>query len=189
MRIALPYENSLRPYVPPVPVIPLSPEASKALIDSGVFTQETNHVGLATARQVPANLGEPMGQAASGKFAAGLSFQPRSLPESDDSLLTVLSYVAKQALPFLENGETHGVADGAALLAATPDLLHSLTNPNQSKAEKFLLYGSNIVNVLSIANSFVPVPHTDTTLKVVAGIFKVGEQVFITGAKEPAAGR
>ena len=90
---------------------------------------------------------------------------------------------------FLENGETHGVAEGVALLAASPELIHSITSPDRSKAEKFLLYGSNIVNVLSIANSIVPVPHADTTLMVVAGIFKVGEQVFITGAKEPAAGR
>lgn len=189
MRIALPYENSLRPYVPSVPVVPLSADASRALIDSGVFTQETNRVGLATPGRVPANLGGPVGSIASGKFAAGLSFQPRSLPGSDDSLLTVLSDVAKQALPFLENGETHGVAEGVALLAASPDLIHSITSPDRSKAETFLLYGSNIVNVLSIANSIVPVPHADTTLKVVAGIFKVGEQVFITGAKEPAAGR
>ena len=185
MRIALPYENSLRPYVPAVPVVPLSAEASRAIIDSGVFNQETNQVGLATPGRLPANLGSPMGHTASGNFATGLSFQPRSLHKSDDSLMTVLSDVAKQAAPSLEHGETHGVADAVALLAAAPELLASFTNPHQGKAEKFFLYGTSAVSLLNIANQIVPVPHAAPVLEVVAGIFKVGEQVFITGAKAP----
>jgi hypothetical protein len=187
MRIALP-ENTLKAYVPPVPVVPLSPETSKALIDSGVFNQKANHVGWTTPAPAPANLGGPIGRAASGQFAAGLTFQPRSLHKSDDSLMTVLSDVAKQAAPFLEHGETHGVADAVALLSAAPEILASFTNPHQSKVEKFFLYGSSATGLLNIANQIVPVPHAAPALEIVAGIFKVGEQVFITGAREPAAG-
>lgn len=189
MRIALPCENSLRPYVPPVPVVPLSAEASKALIDSGVFNQKANHVGLATPTEAPFSLGSPMGGVVTGNFASGLNFQPRSLHKSDDSLMTVLSDVAKQAAPYLEHGETHGVADGVALLAAVPVLLASFTNPHQGKAEKFFLYGTSAVSLLNIANQIVPVPHAAQALEVVAGIFKVGEQVFITGAKGPSTGQ
>ncbi len=187
MRIGLP-ENTLQAYVPPVPVVPLSKEASKALIVSGVFAQKPDHVAWTTPGQAPLTLGGPMGAVVSGNVATGLTFHPRTLPRSDDSLLTVLADVAKQILPSIEHGETHGVADGFALLAAAPETIEALTNPHQRKTEKFILLGTSLVNVLSIANQFVPVPHADTALTVVAGIFKVGEQVFITGANQSTAG-
>jgi hypothetical protein len=187
MRIALD-SNFIPAYVPPVPVVPLSTEASKALIANGVFDQNPNHVFWTAPGQAPANLGGPIGSAASGGSAGGLSFQPRRIPKSDDSLLTVLLDVGNQALPFLEQGETHGVAEGVAFLVATPDILRALTSSDRGKAENLVLYGTNAVSLLKIANQFAQIPHVDTSLAVVAGIFKIGEQVFITGAKEHAAG-
>src|SRR5271168_2139043 len=132
MRIAV-NSNYIPAYVPPVPVVQLSTEASKALIASGVFDQNPNHVFWTAPGQAPANLGGAIGSVASGGPAGELGFQPRSIPKSGDSLLTVLLDVGKQALPFLEQGETHGVADGVAFLVASPDVLRALTSSDRSK--------------------------------------------------------
>jgi hypothetical protein len=186
MRIAPP-SATIQPYIQPVPVVLLSPEASKALIASGIFDHDPNHV-LWTGPGQAASFGAPIGSAASVQLVGGVSFQPRLMPKSEDRLSTVLLDIGKQSLPILEDSGADVVADSVALLVATPAIFHSLTSHDLGTAEKVLLYGNSIVRVLSIANKFVPIPHAETPLQVVSTIFKYGEEVYIAGAKQSAAG-
>jgi hypothetical protein len=185
MRIALPEEViSIKPYVKPEPVVPLSPEVSKALIASGVFAHSLNKVLWTAPGEAASRLGKPLELAASVELGGGIRFQPRLIPQQDDSLLATLLEVGKQSAPFLEQAGLDGVADGAALLVATPDIFHALTKRGPGKAEKIFLYAVNLLRFLKIVNQVAHVPHADAPLEVVATIFKVGEQVFISGVKE-----
>ena len=166
-------------YVRPVPVVPLSSEVSKALIASGVFQHNPNHVLWAAPGHVAASVGVPMESTECVDLAGGIRFQPRSIPKSDDSLLAALLDVGKQSVPILEQSGLDGVAEGAALLVATPDILHALTSSDRGKAENVFLYATSLVKLLKIVNHVALVPHAEESLEVVATIFNIGEQVFI----------
>ncbi len=108
-----------------------------------------------------------------------------SVYSSSEPVITVLREAAGQALPGLEDARLP-VADAVALIVAAPDVLHALTNPSVRKGEKFIVLGANAVRAFSVANQFVHIPHVDAPLELVAALFKHGEQVYITGAKQTA---
>jgi hypothetical protein len=185
MRVSFP-KDYIPAYVPPVPVVPLSPEVSKTLIENGVFQHDANEVLWTSPGNSKTVLGGPIGSAASVQLPGGASFQAYSAPNSSDPLLPSLLQAGNLMLPHLEQAAPDGIADGVALLVATPEIFRACTSSERGKAENLVLYGTNLVRLLKIANNVVPVPHAGETLEVVGAIFKLGEQVFIAGAYKKA---
>jgi len=185
MRIAPP-DNVIPAYTLPqsVPVVPLSPEDSKSLIDGGIFNHDPRGVVFAAGGPAAARLGATIDAAASVHLPGGVRLQPHTAP-SRESLLTVLREVGEQGLPYLEQAEVP-VADGVALLLAAPDVLKALTNRSQKRNEKIVVLGTNAVRLLKAANEVMHVPHADIPLEVAATLFKAGQQVFITAASTPS---
>jgi hypothetical protein len=59
-----------------IPVVPLSKEDSRAIIESGALNQDANQVVYAAAGQTTVHLGGPIGTAASLSLPNGLRLQP-----------------------------------------------------------------------------------------------------------------
>ncbi|HVU45666.1 MAG TPA: hypothetical protein VHD85_06060 [Terracidiphilus sp.] len=180
MRIGPPID-CIPAYVAPVPAVPLSPEVSKALIESGVFAHDANIVMWRQAGG--ASAAEPRHAV---ELPGGVGLQACRAGAADDSLLATFFDAGKQALPVLEQSGADAVADGVALMMASPQIVHALAGEKRWAAENLMLYGNNAVRMLKIANKAANIPHADTALDVVAGIFKVGEQVFLAAERRTA---
>ncbi len=180
MRIGPPID-CIPAYVPPVPAVPLSSEVSKALIASGVFEHDANKVMWRQTSGAHA-----AGLAGAVRLPGGVGLQAYNTGKTDDSLLSTFFEVNRQALPIMEQTGADAIAESMALVEASPAILHALSGEKRWSAESLVLYGSSAVRVMKIANEAVHVPHADIALKVVAGIFKVGEQVFLAAEHKPA---
>lgn len=167
MRIAPPCQ-SLPAYVRPEPVsvLPLSPEASKALIDGGVFDRGAHNLYAASTHTV-----------ANPYSAPYLSSKP-------DSPLVALRQAAEQAAPFFEQAQSPA-ADAMAVFIDGPRVADALANRNIGNAEKVVVLGSNAIRLLKLGNEFVQIPHLGPALEISAMIFKFGDQVFVSDEEKP----
>jgi hypothetical protein len=186
MRIAPP-ANSIPAYVPPVapvPVVALSPEASKALIASGVFQHSPNEVVWITPGKAQIPLGGPVGSVGSAALPGGIQLQAWRASQAGNSLLPTALEFAKQIKPVVDHAGVDVVAEGMAILVAGPDLLHAITSSDWRTPENLCLYGSTATSAAKILNHYVPIPHVDAALKVISVAFQVGEQVFLVAGKK-----
>ncbi|KAA6464756.1 hypothetical protein DYQ86_01990 [Acidobacteria bacterium AB60] len=172
MRIAPP-DQAIPAYVrrEPASVRPLSPEASKALIASGVFDHGEQNVFAASAQ----------GPVKNPATAPYLSPQASSPFEE-------LRQVAELSLPHLEQAQIP-IADAVALLVDGPKVLNALANRNIGKTEKVIVLGTNAIRVLKLGNELVHIPYLGPTLDAAAVVFKLGDQVFLADEQHTAPAR
>jgi hypothetical protein len=196
MRIGLP-TDCIPAQVPPsrrqtVDVTPLPPEKAKELIGLGFFKQDPNKVlwtltggaAIATGKTAQAIKAVPL--------SGGLQIQAWTTARPDGLLLTTLLEAGTQAMPILEQAGAGSegvaaVADGMAVLMATPQMLHAWVDPRRWSIKNIFLYGVNLLRAAGIANQFLHIPHVDTPLQVATMIFKCGDEVFVASKPKGAA--
>jgi hypothetical protein len=111
---------------------------------------------------------------------------------AEASLLTTMFDAGNRALPILEqvgpgSESVDAVADGVAVLVATPKIFHAWIGQKRWSPQNVVLYGLNLLRLAGIANQFLHIPHADTPLQVATMIFKCGDEVFVASKPKGTA--
>ena len=169
---------------PSVPAVRLSPQISKALIDSGMFQQAPDKIVWSSPGFVTKALGGPVGSVAAVNIPGGATFHPRAAPEKD-ILLPTLKSIGKDMSATLDSSGVPVVADAYAMVVAAPEIFNILAHrSSRSKPEQFSLCAVNFLRILGVINEVVPIPHAEQHKEVIATLLKVGEEVFISGEEK-----
>jgi hypothetical protein len=178
--------NAPLPTTSSIPTIKLSPEVSKALIAGGIFDHDPKTTVWVSPAKAATTFGAPVGSVANFNLAGVPQMHPFKVSGEEDVFAPNLRSALEEMAPVLEGPGLEPIAEGVALIVATPEICKALADPSSKTAkEKFFLYGTNIVRVLALTSRAAHLPFDDAMDNIIT-LFKSGEEVYVVGEKKSA---